>query len=173
MVGTWRGDWGAVILGFFAVIFVLAGYTYPASFVAYSVAFGFLIGLGLYAYRFARVPRNPTAIVVGPDGVSFEYPGSTPRAISWDEPGNLLWLLDQRTRVSNRFVTGSDFGCKIKGGRRVVGGLGFSPISSAAFDTILAEAAEVGASVDSHPLRLGRGGVVKDVVVHRVFRARE
>lgn len=161
----------SAILGFFAVIFVLAGYTYPVSFVVYSVFFGLLIAIGLYAYQLARVPRSPVGVSVGPKEVRFDYPGSTSKAVSWVDTGNLVWLLDQRKRASRKFVVGSDFGCKIKGGRRVVGGLGFSPISSAAFGAVLSQAREQGVSIDTHPLSLGRGGTVRDVTVHRLYRS--
>jgi len=162
----------AVLLALFAVIFVLAGYTYATSFVVLTVLFGLLILVGLYVYQFAHVPRSPTSVSVGPKGVSFSYPGATPRTVSWGDPGNLVWLLDQRGRISRKFIIGSDLGCRIKGGRRVVGGVGFSPISLAAFDAILAQGREQGLRVDSHSLNLGRGVVAKDVTIHRMFRPR-
>lgn len=171
-VGLIAAIGAAVFLVIFSLMFVLARYFSLANFVGYCCAFGFLFALGMGVFQFARVPRSPIAIDVGPDGVGFEYPGAASRAISWDETGDLVWLLDQRKRTAAGVVVGSDFGCRIRGGRTVVGGGGvFSPITSEAFESILAQAKEAGVVIDTLPFYLPRGGVLKGVTVLRLSRS--
>ena len=163
----------AVLFGFFAVVFVLAGYTYPTSFrrllsiVRHSDCGGTLC-----------LPIRPRAQKsyhslhrAGRRELQLSRVHISGSQLGRDREPSLV-ARPEKECPSRRFVIGSDLGCRIKGGRRVVGGLGFSPISLEAFDAILAQAREQGVTVDPHSLSLGRGGVVKDVTVHRMFRPR-
>jgi hypothetical protein len=131
------------------------------------VTLAVVVAIGVVFALAVRKLKSPVAIVVGPTGVVFDYPGGVSRQAKWNDPRLRLWLLDQRGAKKPRPVAASDFGCRFDSARLVPGY--FSPISKEVYDRILDWAHELELPVTSHPLQVGRG-FRRDVTVHRIRR---
>jgi hypothetical protein len=128
--------------------------------------FAVLSGMGVIAYFGTRNLRNPVRMIVGRQGLRFDYPDGTSRSSNWSDPKFRVYLIDQREAKSPRLYPVSDFMGRFDGARFVQGT--FSPITKGAYEETLAWARKLDLPINSHPFSFGRGAVRKDTTVHRI-----
>ncbi|MCI4343521.1 MAG: hypothetical protein L3J92_05350 [Thermoplasmata archaeon] len=137
----------------------------------YLGAVGVIVAIGVIAYFATRHLRNPVKIVVGREGVQFDYPAGISRSSKWSDPKLRIYLVDQTEAKSPRLYPVSDFMGRFDGARPVQGT--FSPIAKGAYEETLAWARKLDLPISSHPINLGRGAVRKDPTIHRIRHAND